>query len=138
MYLGRFILGEMVTLLTLADADAGVRTQPAAPASFTVYDSLGARVLSGLMPALDRGRTAGLFRYELRLGSSYQVGRYLIRSSWDTPGGVRQITDCFDVVAGGAAGGLVVSHRYVTRPAGDAIVRKTDSGKRVIGRRPSP
>ncbi len=138
MYLGRFILGEEVPLTALAEAGGGERLQPATPASWTVYDADGDRVAGGLMPARDRGRVTGLFRHDLQLGSAYAAGRYLVRVSWADGSYCRQEASCFDVVAGGHADGQVVSQRFLSRPGGDAVVRKTDGGKRYIGRRPTP
>lgn len=138
MYLGRFILGDVVPLVTLAEAGGGLRVQPAGPASVSVYDADGDAVFTSLSPARDRGRQDGLFVLMFGLDARFSVGRYMVRASWADGTYCRQEVACFDVVAGGHADGCVVSHKYVSRPGGDGLVRKTDQGKRKIGRRPSP
>ena len=137
MYIGRFTLGEEVVLPVHATA-AGRPVTPDEAPSVGVYDASGTLVFSALVPGWDRQRSPGLFAYRRRLDGSFAPGRYAARAAYRAGGVARQRVLHFDVVAGGNADGSVVSMAHLVRPHADYLIRKTDAGKRLFGRSPTP
>lgn len=137
MYIGRYSLGEELIVPVHCTGGGQVVTPDGAP-SVTFYGPDGSIVLSALAAGWDRQRTPGLFAYRRQLGSDFAPGRYAVRTGYMAGGVVRQRVLHFDVVAGGSADGCVVSMLHLVRPHADYLIRKTDAGKRLFGRSPTP
>lgn len=136
MHFGRFTLGQFAPLTCVCTNGSGTPAAPTYAPTVKVYDSTGTRVLSALMPPLDRYGATGAFSYELRLGSSYAVGSYMVSMSWVISGTTYSAAGNFEVVAGGDADGAVVSMVELRKPHGNWLVQRLDSDQRVLARGP--
>lgn len=139
IHLGRYQLGHFVPLPVQSDSTNDVPSWPDATPTIKVYDcSDVTTVVETIRPGgLDVQRVTGLFRYMLRLGSSYAANKtYVAVAKWaisaTTYGDIFQ----WDVLPGGDADGSAIGCVYVQRPEADVVAFTRDGGKLQVGRNP--
>lgn len=137
MYVGRFTLGERFFAVLLGDR-ATARFDVNTPPTFTIYNAVGVKVLSGLVPPLDPyGAGKRLFALPVRLTATFGVGRYAIAFNYTTADTATWLkVSHFDVVAGGNAAGNVIAMTYYQRPHATFLVMRTDQDQRLLARNP--
>jgi hypothetical protein len=141
-YLGRFRLGDIVTLLLLSTGEDGMAVDPAGPprARIVVLGPPAPGVTYDL--TLPRAESPGVHMGFFPLVSStppygeLSIGRYAVRYSWDVGGFAGSATACFDVTPGGDAGGRVIALHEVRRPPRSHLVAQLSSGVLVAGSNP--
>jgi hypothetical protein len=138
VYLGRYQLGEEVTVDLLCQTATGAPQAPDLAPVVLVYDlRASTKLLTARLPPLDPGRQPALYRYRYRLGPGLALGPYAACLCYRVSGQaqVRQVV--WDVVAGGHGDGAVISQYHLLRPEAAYLVQRTESGARIFGRNPS-
>lgn len=129
--LGRYQLGDFVPLTFSAVDNNGTPAWPTATPTVKTYDAsdVTSAVETIRPPAHDMQRLTGLFRYLLRLGSSYAADKtYVAVATWaisdTTYGNMFQ----WDVLAGGDADGAVIGATFISRPEAGVVAYVVDGG----------
>jgi hypothetical protein len=125
--LGRFQLGDVVRveIATPDLPDDPPVAEVVAPGGVTLRTV-----------AMAYARDIGGFRVRLRLGSDYGVGTYTVAIGYPVAGVPQSIETSFEVVAGGDAGGPVISLYAYDRPEGRYVLAQLGGGRLVQGRNP--
>jgi len=126
MWLGCYAQGDWVRIAVRCRTTAVVA--PTAAPTVSIYGTSDTPILDagGMAPSLV-GTVTGVFERWVRLGSGYPAGRYTVRTSWASGGNSYAVLQCFDVMAGDAAGG-VTGLTFYSRPHRDYLVLARDNG----------
>ena len=134
-YLGRFQLGESLSLILNSRSAAEVPSAPDDAPRVDIFDGSNTKVLSLDMPIDDS--TMYVFRLKLPLNATFAEGLYRVVYRYKANGAVRLHVDYFQVLAGGSSEGAPVSMFPWARPEANYVVLQTDAGKVYQGRNPS-
>lgn len=134
MYLGRFQLGQVVKLgLSIVDGSGNPVSPDAAP--MAVITNPDSSTDPAFKLAMDGGSTA--FAIKLMLGNENSLGTYSVAYSYQAGVFAGSGGDTFDVIAGGDAGGRIISMSAYERPEASYVVAQIASGRIVQGKNPS-
>jgi len=129
MNLGRFKLGQFVPIAVTCLSEETPYAPTAAP-TVTIYDASSARVLSSVMPVVDKVPAPGFFVLDVLLNSDFSAGHYSVAINY-----VANSTSClvvmhFEVLPIGNANGAVISQFFYERPQARFLVQKLSSAAR--------
>ena len=127
MYLGTYILGEVVPLRVWSRSAADTPVKPDAAPVASVHSST-ARVAVEQLPIHDQDDVTGLFQYLLALNSRFAAGRYVVVYNYAISSSARVARDTFSIVAGGNDLGNGVSLHYFQAPQRDVLLMRTTLG----------
>lgn len=134
---GRYQLGQEVALTLLCTDASGTPTNPVSAPHADIFRG-STKVLSGLLfPVLDAGSTTGLFQRNVFLGNLFSTGRHQVVFRYLVGSYLGQVTDDFEILAGGDPDGAVIAAHWYERPHAGFVVQQKDSGKLIKGRNPT-
>ncbi len=137
-YLGRYQAGDAVPLrLACVDRSTNGVTLPREAPWLRVYGVGGITV--GFLPAMpveDRHGLPGLFRHDLRLDISYEIGHYTVVYTYRVSNQTYCVRDQFEVMPGSDASGTVISLYSYHHPESNFVFAQLTSRRLVMGRNP--
>ena len=134
MSLGRFQAGQFLTL-AVNTTDAGhVPALPDSAPVMTITDSGSAVIATAKVP-LDP-LLPFTFGMRIFLGLEFALGTYTVGYAWTVNGSGVSVSDTFDLIAGGDAGGRIIAMYGYDRPEAKYVVTQLTSGNVVQGRNP--
>jgi len=134
MNLGRFQLGQFVTLGLSTVNTVGVPTAPDAAPMATITTP-GVVAGAPFKLAMNGGPLA--FALSIQLGLAYGLGTFSVTYTYSVNGAALTGGDTFTVIAGGDPGGGIIAMAYYERPEAGYVVTQLTSGRIVQGRNPS-
>ncbi|MFO0899366.1 MAG: hypothetical protein U0836_18225 [Pirellulales bacterium] len=136
MFIGRFQLGDFVTLVVWCRDSAGTPAVPTAHPQAKIYDAAGSLVQTHDLPLVDSADTTGRFRFELPLGTQYAVGYYDVKIDYTISSVVYSELMSFQVLAGGHTDGSLIAAELYNSPNSPWLVAETDRGTLLAHRNP--
>jgi len=137
MYLGRYQLGQHMTLFVRTRDASGTPAFPDQAPTAYITSAGGALVATKKMPVVDRFGATGVFMLPLPVGAAFAVGHYVVTYHFKISSYQGVESDQFEIVSGGNKDGAVIAAHWYERPHGHFIVQQTDAGKLIQGRNPS-
>lgn len=129
MNLGRYTLGESVSLAIQTTNSSETPTLPTDAPVAAVYNSSGTVVQSISLPVREQSVATALFLYDLRLNNLYSAGRYDILVSYT----VSSVKKCrqleFEVLGGGDANGSGISMEFFSVLPRNYLLIQADGGR---------
>lgn len=128
MYLGRYTLGDWVTLKVITRNTSDVPTAPSAAPTVRFYTGSGTTVESTSMPPYEKNIKTGLFILEHFLGSAFAVGQYVALVEETVSSSALKQLYFFEVVASGNNNGAYLNIHYYKAPQSPYIVGLPEDG----------
>lgn len=134
-YLGRYQLGQVLTLMTWTTGYQGRIVTPLDYPTATIFDDNGDVVGVFSLPALDKGNS--VFALPIFLNLKFSVGRFRVITSYSASGAYTgALLDYFEVIPGGDPNGPLISLCSYDRPEAGYVLAQMGSGKLAQGATP--
>lgn len=134
----RFQLGDHAYFWLRCRAATGIDQEPDAAPTLAILDSVGAEIATSTMIPVDRGRTAGLFRGSVYLGSQFSTGKHTATCTWLVSGTSYSQDLAMEILPGGDANGTVIGLYQYERPYATHLVLHTSRGSLMTRKNPRP
>ena len=137
MFLGRYMLGQLVPLQVWTRDSAETPTAPIIAPHADVFAPGGTKIVSQKLPVMDSGAITGYFLYQLSLDARFTtLGTYTVSTNYILGSSSYVEEDTFFLQAGGHVEGAVEGMHLLRIPNADFVLLHTDSGRVVRLRNP--
>ncbi len=142
MYLGRYRVGEYVTLAVWCRTTAGVATFPDIAPTAIIYTE-DASLVTMKMPVCDKYGVRGFFLKPFYVDSRFissalETGFMRVLYQYEIDSIAFADEDLFEIVAGGTTDGVGISSYYYRRPQQSFVLVQAEGGRLLKKRNPKP